>query len=156
MNRSVRQGMTRALCAMMDILCSEGWRLNSKTSPSRKCLSTVSPIFNSAATFLRSPYFRYCVPPFLKRTKLAPGCWFMPFRTHSLIFSMLCLDTTSGYVMFLAMCSGTPTSSMRRLGSGEMTVRPEKSTRFPERFPRKRPCFPLSLCTNPRRGFPGP
>mmetsp|Transcript_19776 Transcript_19776/g.62920 ORF Transcript_19776/g.62920 Transcript_19776/m.62920 type:complete len:283 (-) Transcript_19776:467-1315(-) len=37
-----------------------------------------------------------------------------------------------------------------------MTVRPEKSTRFPLRFPLNRPCLPLSRCTNPRSGFPGP
>lgn len=36
-----------------------------------------------------------------------------------------------------------------RLGSGEMTVRPEKSTRLPDRLPRKRPCLPLSRCTKP-------
>ena len=35
------------------------------------------------------------------------------------------------------------TSSIRRLGSGPMTVRPEKSTRFPDKFPRNRPCLPL-------------
>jgi hypothetical protein len=34
------------------------------------------------------------------------------------------------------------TSSTRMLGSGEMTVRDEKSTLLPLRFPRKRPCFP--------------
>ena len=34
LKRSVRQGMTRARCAMMDMRCSEGWRLNSTTSPS--------------------------------------------------------------------------------------------------------------------------
>ena len=37
------------------------------------------------------------------------------------------------------------TWSICRLGSGEITVLPEKSTRFPERLPRKRPCFPFSL-----------
>mmetsp|Transcript_9760 Transcript_9760/g.36204 ORF Transcript_9760/g.36204 Transcript_9760/m.36204 type:complete len:246 (+) Transcript_9760:3709-4446(+) len=96
LKRSVRHGMTRARCAMMDILCSDGWRLNSRTSPSFRCLSTTSPYASSDATRRRSPYFRYCVPPDLNRTKFAPGCWFMPFRTHSLIFSMLCRDTTSG------------------------------------------------------------
>lgn len=34
LKRRVRQGMTRARCAMMDMRCSEGWRLNSTTSPS--------------------------------------------------------------------------------------------------------------------------
>ena len=33
------------------------------------------------------------------------------------------------------------------------TVRPEKSTRFPERFPRNLPCFPLSRWQNARMGF---
>lgn len=47
--------------------------------------------------------------------------------------------TFSGKVRILATCTGTATSSIRRLGSGEMTVLPEKSTRFPDRLPRKRP-----------------
>lgn len=34
-----------------------------------------------------------------------------------------------------------------------MTVRPEKSTRFPERLPRNRPCFPLRRWQNPRMGL---
>lgn len=37
-----------------------------------------------------------------------------------------------------------------RLGSGEMTVRPVKLTRLPERFPRKRPVLPFSRCTSDR------
>ena len=41
--------------------------------------------------------------------------------------------------------SDSSTWSICRLGSGEITVLPEKSTRFPERLPRKRPCFPFSL-----------
>lgn len=66
---------------------------------------------------------------------------------------MLCSVTLSGYVRTLATRSGTATSSIRRFGSGEITVRPEKSTRFPERFPLNRPCFPLSLWQKPRIGF---
>mmetsp|Transcript_21938 Transcript_21938/g.54256 ORF Transcript_21938/g.54256 Transcript_21938/m.54256 type:complete len:285 (-) Transcript_21938:948-1802(-) len=146
----------RARCAMMDILCRDGWRLNKTTSPSCRCRSTMSPNLSSDATRRRSPYFRYCVPPLLNLTKLAPGCRFMPLRTRSRTISMLCCDTTSGYVISLATCSGTPSSSMRRFGSGEMTVRPEKSTRFPLRLPRNRPCLPLRRCTNPRSGLPGP
>ena len=42
------------------------------------------------------------------------------------------------------------TWSTRRLGSGEMTVRPEKSTRLPLRLPRNRPCLPLSRWHKPR------
>mmetsp|Transcript_10924 Transcript_10924/g.28760 ORF Transcript_10924/g.28760 Transcript_10924/m.28760 type:complete len:229 (+) Transcript_10924:49-735(+) len=48
---------------------------------------------------------------------------------------------------------GTPTWEMERFGSGEMTVRPEKSTRFPERLPRKRPVLPLRRWLIPRSGL---
>jgi hypothetical protein len=41
------------------------------------------------------------------------------------------LHTRSGNVSVVAMSTGMPTSLMRRLGSGEMTVRPLKSTRLP-------------------------
>mmetsp|Transcript_9614 Transcript_9614/g.20489 ORF Transcript_9614/g.20489 Transcript_9614/m.20489 type:complete len:221 (-) Transcript_9614:515-1177(-) len=54
-----------------------------------------------------------------------------------------------------AMCCGTHTCVICRLGSGLMTVLPLKSTRLPLRLPLKRPCLPLSLCTKPRRGLPG-
>ena len=47
------------------------------------------------------------------------------------------------------------TSSMRKLGSGEMTVLLEKSTLLPDRLPRKRPCLPFSLWQNPLVGFLG-
>lgn len=47
------------------------------------------------------------------------------------------------------------TSSILKLGSGEMTVRLEKSTRLPERFPRKRPCLPFNLWTKPLVNFFG-
>lgn len=46
------------------------------------------------------------------------------------------------------------TSVIFRFGSGEMTVLPVKSTRFPERFPRNLPCFPFKRCTKPRSGLP--
>lgn len=36
-----------------------------------------------------------------------------------------------------------------------MTVRLEKSTRLPDKLPRKRPCFPFNLCTNPLLDFLG-
>lgn len=42
------------------------------------------------------------------------------------------------------------TSVIFKLGSGEMTVLPVNSTRFPDRFPRKRPCFPFRRWTKPR------
>ena len=66
---------------------------------------------------------------------------------------MFCAVTCSGYVIFIAMSRGTPTSQIARFGSGEMTVRPEKFTRFPERLPRKRPCLPFSRWHSPRAAF---
>src|SRR3972149_1245236 len=47
-----------------------------------------------------------------------------------------------------AASMGTPTSLIDRTGSGEMTVRAEKFTRFPLRFERNRPSFPLSRWTS--------
>ena len=47
------------------------------------------------------------------------------------------------------------TWSMRILGSGEITVLPEKSTLLPDKLPRKRPCFPFSLWTKPLVFFLG-
>ena len=44
---------------------------------------------------------------------------------------------------------GMQTSSTRKLGSGEMTVRPLKSTRLPDRLPRKRPCLPFNRWAKP-------
>lgn len=96
--------------------------------------------------------------------KLAPGWTSGPLRTSFLIKSRLALFTCnndkntlttkhlkvkylshgvrltlSGYVRILATWTGTATSSILRFGSGEMTVLPEKSTLFPERFPLNRP-----------------
>lgn len=45
------------------------------------------------------------------------------------------------------------TWSICKLGSGEITVRALKSTRFPLKFPRNRPCFPFNRWQNPRIGF---
>lgn len=53
--------------------------------------------------------------------------------------------TVSGYVRFNAILHGTPNSSMLMVGSGVITVRAEKSTRFPIKFPLIRPSFALSL-----------
>lgn len=47
------------------------------------------------------------------------------------------------------------TWSIRRFGSGEITVLLEKSTRFPDKFPRKRPCFPFKRWTRPLPDFFG-
>ena len=83
--------------------------------------------------------------------------------THSIHFlqratlsylSMLKGVTISGKVRFCAILLGTPTWYSLRLGSGVMTVRPEKSTRFPIKLPRTRPSFPFSLCFIDFRGRP--
>ena len=52
----------------------------------------------------------------------------------------------SGMVSLVAIAVGTPTSPKSKLGSGDMTVLLEKSTRFPDSDPLKRPSLPLSLC----------
>ena len=52
------------------------------------------------------------------------------------------------------MVRGTPTWSMRRFGSGVITARAEKSTRFPIRLPRIRPSLLFSLCLIDFNGRP--
>ena len=81
-----------------------------------------------------------------QRVKLAGRS---PLRTAFCRRCRLWLVTLSGKVRIMATSMGTPTSLIARLGSGDMTVRPEKSTLLPERFPLKRPCLPLRRCTNP-------
>ena len=54
--------------------------------------------------------------------------------------------TFSGTESLMATSLGTPTSLMSRLGSGEMTVRAEKSTRLPERLLLNRPSLPFRRC----------
>ena len=67
---------------------------------------------------------------------------------------MLCAFTISGKVRFIAIFSGTPSSSMSMLGSGVMTLRAEKSTRLPIRLPRMRPSFDFSRSVSDRNGRP--
>uniref|UniRef100_A0A6B0V505 Putative secreted protein n=1 Tax=Ixodes ricinus TaxID=34613 RepID=A0A6B0V505_IXORI len=85
---------------------------------------------------------------------LAPGYWLLPLRTSSCILSMLNGVTISGKVRFWAIERGTPTSLMRKLGSGVMTVRAEKSTRLPIRLPRMRPSLLFSRCLIDLSGRP--
>ncbi len=77
-----------------------------------------------------------------------------PFKTYCRISSMLNGVTRTGTVISFAMASGIPTSVMERFGSGEITVRAEKFTRFPESEPRNRPSFPLSRCERVFKGRP--
>lgn len=62
--------------------------------------------------------------------------------------------TISGKVRFCAMVRGTPTWSIDRLGSGVITARAEKSTRFPIKLPLTRPSLLFSLCFTDLRGRP--
>ena len=68
--------------------------------------------------------------------------------------SMLCMVTWTGNVSSRAISIGTPSSLMLRFGSGEITVRAEKLTRFPERLLRNLPSFPLSRCASVLSGLP--
>mmetsp|Transcript_134724 Transcript_134724/g.430454 ORF Transcript_134724/g.430454 Transcript_134724/m.430454 type:complete len:253 (+) Transcript_134724:1425-2183(+) len=149
--------MTFALCAIIDSRWSEGWRLKSTTSPSRMCRSTVSPVWRPSA-ICRRKFLRRApknLPrPSTMRTKQAPGWASGPRLTQSRSRSRFASQTFSGNVMRLATHSGTTNSSTLTFGSGEMTVRPEKSTRFPLRLPRNRPSLPFSRAHNDRMGRP--
>ncbi len=63
--------------------------------------------------------------------------------------------TLSGIVRFRAMVCGTPTWSMAMYGSGVITARAVKSTRFPIKFPLTRPSLLFSLCFIDFNGRPG-
>ena len=94
----------------------------------------------------------------LKNTKYLPNYEILKsppcIHPHPPHLSMLKGVTSSGKVRFWAMLRGTPTWSMRRFGSGVMTVRPEKSTRFPIRLPRIRPSLPFRRCLIDLSGRP--
>ncbi|KAF5058104.1 hypothetical protein DSECCO2_349890 [anaerobic digester metagenome] len=62
--------------------------------------------------------------------------------------------TRTGTVISIAIESGTPTSVTERFGFGEMTVRAEKLTRFPESEPRNRPSLPFRRCDSVFKGRP--
>ncbi len=73
---------------------------------------------------------------------------------YSFIFSMFHSVTAIGTVTSLAIISGTPTSLILKVGSGEITVRAEKLTLLPARLLLKRPSFPLRRCANVLSGLP--
>mmetsp|Transcript_45128 Transcript_45128/g.134766 ORF Transcript_45128/g.134766 Transcript_45128/m.134766 type:complete len:314 (+) Transcript_45128:3340-4281(+) len=131
---------------IIDILCSDGWRLNSTRSPLMRWRSTLSPS-SSRRSLAARMYARLMRRPSSRMMNLAPvspggGCG--PLSTRPCSFSMLNGVTVSGNVKFSAMDHGTPSSSMPMLGSPVMTVRAEKSTRLPMRLPRMRPSLDLS------------
>lgn len=138
----------------MDCLCNEGCLLNNTQSPSIKCLLTISPGCNRPSNlFCMNLFFSKKVSPSLVLIELAPGYLNFPFKTRAFILSRLDSVTISGKVSSMAICKGTPTSSSQRFGFGEITVHPEYSTLFPQRFPLNRPCLPLILCKRPLHVF---
>ena len=141
-NRNVEYGITLTLWPIIDILCRDGCRLKITTSPSTICRSTRHP-YCKLISPPRLWYRRSIRSPVSRITYFAPGCSFGPFRTSCCSLWMLYGVTVSGYVNVRAILLGTPTSSRLRFGSPVMTVRAEKSTRLPMRFPRRRPSFPF-------------
>src|SRR6266511_1165115 len=77
-----------------------------------------------------------------------------PRFTHSFTMSRLYVWTWMGTVSSRAASTGTPTSLIERTGSGEITVRALKFTRFPLRLDRNRPSLPFSRWTRVLRGLP--
>ena len=132
-----------------------GHRRDSNTMPTHKPLA-----MSWRLAYCNEYWFAFTPANRSSTTCTAPGCLNGPFLMSWRRCAMLYWLTRSGYVSIIAMCKGTPTWSILRFGSGEMTVRPEKSTRLPDRFPRKRPCLPFNRCANPNiflgmAGVPG-
>ena len=64
---------------------------------------------------------------------------------------------TKGLKSSIAISRGTPHWYILSVGPTAITERPEKSTRLPSKFWRKRPCLPLSIWLNDFKGrLPGP
>ena len=62
-NRNVLPERILARCAMIDIRCNEGWRLNKTMSPSCKILSTASPTC------------KFVWPRIVSMSNLVPSFW---------------------------------------------------------------------------------
>ena len=62
--------------------------------------------------------------------------------------------TKTGTVTSVAIISGTPTSFILMLGSGDITVLAEKFTLLPDKLLLKRPSLPLRRCASVLRGLP--
>lgn len=119
LKRNVFPVDTLTLKPIMLIRCRLGCLLKITISPSRRCLSTMSPILSWIFPFAG---LIAIFSPNLVTMKLAPPRFWLPLRTHSFRKFMEYWLTVSLMVSILAMCSGTMTTSGRRLGSGEMTV----------------------------------
>ena len=97
----------------------------------------------SICIFSRSAYRSEMFSPFFFSRIFAPGYSSGPFRTSLLKKLLFKSFTVIGFVIFFAIFSGIPSSRIDKFGSGVMTERAEKSTRFPIKFPLTRPPFPL-------------
>ena len=124
-------------------------------SLSLMCLSTTKPGWIASAKLSRSvTNSSRTRRPSGRTIYSAPGYWSGPFRIRFLSSSIFQGVTRSGIVSLWATSIGTPTSLMSMLGSGEITVLAEKSTRFPERFPLNRPSLPFSRWVRVFRALP--
>ena len=148
LRRKVEWGRMRTRWPIIDILCSEGCLLNSTMSPFCRCLSTRKPYsrWRSASRRTKRRSSRWPSSRTMNLAPVCPGGGCGPLATSAASLPMLCGVTDSGTVSVSAIDHGTPSSSSARFGSPEMTVRAEKSTRLPIRFPRTRPSLPLSRC----------
>jgi hypothetical protein len=87
LSRKVEYGMTLTRWHIIDILCSDGCRLNSTKSPSLRCRSTIQPYWSETARSLL--YLRSIRSPVSRTTYLAPGWLFGPWSTSSWRYWML-------------------------------------------------------------------
>ena len=127
------------------ILWKEGCRLNrtklwctsitnqEKKRPWALTLRPLSSAQQSNHTEGRHPLVccsRRSIPnKFLQIRNIERGNW--QFYENVIASEIIKYQPRSGYVRFIAILLGTPTSSNSRFGSPVMTVRAEKSTRFP-------------------------
>ena len=94
-NLNVEYGITFTLCAIIDILCNDGWRLNKTGSSSIKWRSTFHPYCKAMSPALLL-YLKSIRSPVSLITYFAPGCSFGPFLTNSVNLWMLYGVTISG------------------------------------------------------------
>jgi hypothetical protein len=94
LSRKVEYGMSLTRCAIIDILCSDGCRLNKTMSPSLRWRSTIHPYWRNVSA--RLLYLRSIRSPVSRTTYRAPGYSFGPFRTSSWRYWMLYGVTRSG------------------------------------------------------------
>mmetsp|Transcript_98864 Transcript_98864/g.308315 ORF Transcript_98864/g.308315 Transcript_98864/m.308315 type:complete len:348 (+) Transcript_98864:62-1105(+) len=154
--------MTFATWAMMPGLCSVGCLFTSSGSPSLSWRNTVIGGFpdsmsvisclaiESRFSFGKTASFHMALPPWGLGmcTSVAPG-YCAPRSTNLRNQSELWFAATSGYANSSAIICGMPISEVSMLGSGEITERAAKFTRFPIIFILKRPSFFSRSCRMP-------